>query len=355
MKKEPKLVYVIYEDTLHHVSDFVSQPVKQRPDVFCPDCRSAVILKLGERKAHHVAHKPEFLCILTKPETVLHLNTKAYIHSQLINAQKLYINQYCTGWVAPEIGSYEGGQRACRGERERRFLWLADWDRVEVESFVESRKPDIVFYRDNKPIAAIEVKVTHAVDEQKRIDLEQSGLPWFEVEANEDFYEGERKWTADKPLPYVRCVPSIPKRICDRCLKAPAEYREQVYEDIARRREERRKEKERHEAHERWLKEEITPRSGGRPKPDKINFVRILRDKSDNEVRYSVIQANDDSNMMLLFGSQVIASVPPQTCGAWQRLMDLNREHRNSLGVIYDDITGWVLPTQVNMKNAKIS
>lgn len=347
MKKEPKLVYVIYEDTLHHVSDFVNQPVKQRPEVFCPDCRSAVILKLGGRKAHHVAHKTDSLCILTKPETVLHLNTKVYIYSQLINAQSLYITQYCTGWLAPEIGSYTGGRRACRGEHERRFLWLTNWDRVEVESFVESRKPDIVFYRNSKPIAAIEVKATHAVDEQKRIDLERSGLPWLEVEANEDFYEGEHKWTPDEPLPYVQCAPPIPERTCDRCLKAPAEYRGQVYEDIARRREERRKEKERREAHERWLKEEITPRNGNRPKPNKINVVKILRDTFDNEVRCSVIQVNDDSDMKLLFGSQVIASVPPQTAKVWQQLMDVYKEHRNSLGMIYNDVTGWIPPTQV--------
>ncbi len=351
MKKEPKLIYVIYEDTLRHVSDFVNQPVKQRPDVFCPDCRSAVILKLGERKAHHVAHKPDSLCLLTKPETILHLNTKAYIHSQLINTRKLYINQLCTGWIAAKIGSYEGGRRACRGERERRFLWLTDWDRVEVESFVESRKPDIVFYRDSKPIAAIEVKVTHAVDEQKKIDLERFGLPWLEVEANEDFYDGERKWTPDKPLLYVRCVPPIPERTCDRCLKAPAEYSDWVYEDIDRRREESRKEKESRQAHERWLKEEITLRSGGRPKVDKVNFVKILCDKSGNEVKYSIIQVNDDSDMKLLFGSQIIASVP----AAWQRLTDLYRDHRNSLGVIYGDVTGWIPPTQDHTKRTAIS
>lgn len=355
MKKEPKLVYVIYEDTLHHVSNFANQPVKQRPDVFCPNCRATVILKLGERKAHHVAHKPDSLCILIKPETVLHLNTKVYIYSQLLNAQKLYINQYCTGWIAPNIGNYEGGQRACRGESARRFLWLADWDRVEVESRVESRRPDIVLYRDGKPIAAIEVKATHAVDEQKMLDLELSGLPWLEVEADEDFYDADDKWTPDKPLPYVRCVPPIPERTCDRCLKAPAEYRNQVYEDIARRREERRKEKERRLAHERWVKEEIPLRSGIPSKPDKLNLVKILRDESGKEVTYSITQANDDSDMILLFGSQVITSVPPQTNGAWQRLMDSYREHRNSLSVIYNDVTGWIPPTQVHVKSASIS
>lgn len=354
MKKEPKLVYVIHEDALHHVSDFVSWPVKHRPDVLCPDCRSAVILKLGERKAHHVAHKPDSLCLLTKPETVLHLNTKAYLRSQLTNAQSLYINQYCTGWIAPEIGAYEGGHRACRGERERMFLWLSGWDRVEVESFVESRKPDIVLYRDGKPVAAIEVKATHAVDEQKRIDLERAGLPWLEVEAGEDFYEGEDKWTPDKPLPYVRCAPPIPERTCDRCLTAPAEHRARVYEAIAKEREERREAKERREAFERWRKEEIVPRTYSRSKPDKINLVKILRDESGDEIKYSVIQENDDSDTVLILGDEVLASLPPQTTEIWKRLMDVYREHRKSLNATYRDVTGWEPPIQGDMRRATV-
>jgi hypothetical protein len=352
MNRDPKLVYVIHEGTLHHVSDFASWAVKHRPDVLCPDCRSTVILKLGERKAHHVAHKPDSLCLLTKPETVLHLNTKAYLHSQLINAQNLYINQYCTGWIAPEIGAYGGGHKACHGERERRFLWVSGWDRVEVESFVESRKPDIVFYRNDKPVAAIEVKVTHAVDERKRIDLERSGLPWLEVEGKEDFYEGVYKWTPDKPLPYVRCEPHIPERTCDHCLRAPAEYSERVYEAIDKDRVERRKEKERREAYERWRKEEIVPRISSRSKPDKINLVKILRDESGDEIKYSVIQANNDSDTVLIFENQVLASFPFQTTEVWKRLMDVYREHRNSLGIIYNDVTGWEPLIQVDTRRA---
>lgn len=122
MKQEPKMIYVVHNGALCHVSDFTDSPIKSRPKVFCPECDYAVILKLGNRKAHHAAHKPDSLCLLTKPETALHLNTKIYLHSQLSNSQKLYINHYCTGWIAPEIGSYEGGRRACRGERKQSFF-----------------------------------------------------------------------------------------------------------------------------------------------------------------------------------------------------------------------------------------
>jgi len=225
---------------------------------------------------------------------------------------------------------------------------------VEVESFVESRKPDIVFYRESKPVGAIEVKVTHAVDEQKRIDLKRSGLPWLEVEASEDFYEGEDKWTPDKPLPYMRCDPPILERTCDRCLTAPAEHRARVYEAIAKGREDRRKEKERREDYERWRKEEIVPRTSSRSKPDKVNLVKVLRDESGGEIKYSVKQENDDSDTVLMLGDEVLASFPPQMTEVWKRLMDVYREHRKSLGVTYRDVTGWEPPIQVDLRRSTI-
>jgi hypothetical protein len=346
MKKEPKLVYVVHEGALCHVSNFIDNPVKERPDVFCPECQSVVILKLGQQKAHHAAHKPDSLCLLTKSETVLHLNTKAYLQSQLLNARQLYINQYCTGWTAPDIGPYEGGHKACRGERARMFLWLADWDGVEVERFVESRKPDIVCYRGGRPIAAIEVLVTHAVDEQKRLDLERAGLHWLEVAADEDLYAGARKWTPDRPLPYVRCVPPLPAWTCNRCQQEPAEYTARVYEAIDKDREERRKLKEQRRAHERWRNERITPSAGGQAKSPKIEFSKILRDETGREIGYSVTQEHDDAEILLRCGDQVIATLPPPyTAQTWERLMAAYQQHRSASGVSYSDVTGWVSPS----------
>ena len=148
-------------------------------------------------------------------------------------------------------------------------------------------------------------------------------------------------------------MPPLPARTCARCLKAPAEYRQHVYEAIAKDREGRRKEKERKESHERWLKERIPSRTDSHHRPDNVNLVKILRDKSNNEVKYSVIQVNDNSDTILLFGNQVIACIPPRTTGTWQHLMKVYREHKNSLGVTYSDVTGWVLPSQVEMKRGR--
>jgi hypothetical protein len=243
---------------------------KADPDrpVICPQCDLPVILHLGQKNAHHAAHKPEALCALTAPETVLHINTKAHLHAQLSKAKQLYVYQPCYGWWAPDVGPRRGGHVECFGRGSRRpYLWLEGWDRVEIEKTVGGRRPDIVFYRGVEAMAAIEVKATHAVDVEKRADLDRAGLPWLEVEADEDLYDGEEPWTPDQPLNFMDCSPELPYWTCEFCLKREEGYEENVLKSIAREQEERRqraeearKRREHREAHERWLKEEIVPR-----------------------------------------------------------------------------------------------
>jgi hypothetical protein len=222
VKGEAKLVYVVEKAGLKHVSKYAGLSLGERPFVTCPECKGQVILRLGQKNVHHAAHKADSFCILTKPETVLHFNTKTFLHSQLVQASELYVSQKCVGWEAPEIGNYKGGHRDCH--RERPHLWLEKWDQVETERFIESRKPDIIFYKEGNPIAAIEVFATHAVDEQKRDDLEQFRIPWLEVKADEELYSEEYGWNPKEPLPFIVCAPALPKWTCERCLQAPEQY-----------------------------------------------------------------------------------------------------------------------------------
>lgn len=222
VKGEVKLVYVIEGGRLEHVSKYAGLSPRDRPHTICPECSEAVILKLGQKISHHVAHRPNFFCVLTNPESVLHFNTKTYLRAKLSEVSELYVYQQCKGWNAPAIGSYKGGHRACSSKR--RHLWLKSWDRVEVEKFIESRKPDIVFYKDDKPIAAIEVFATHGVDEQKRADLERLGIPWLEVKASEEFYDEAFGWQSDSPLPFVNCAPTLPEWICNHCIQESEAY-----------------------------------------------------------------------------------------------------------------------------------
>jgi hypothetical protein len=145
---------------------------------------------------------------------------------------------------------------------------LEGWGRVEVEMSVGRRRPDVVLYRGDVPVAAIEVRATHAVDVEKCVDLEHLGLPWLEVEANEELYTGEEPWSPAEPLVFFECSPTLPPWTCEFCLKREERYEGDVRKSLARAQEERRrrdeetrKPREHREAHERWLREEVVPMS----------------------------------------------------------------------------------------------
>lgn len=349
-KRDPKLVYVLHEDAFRHVSDFAHLPVGARPPVVCPQCDLSVILHLGQKNAHHAAHRPEALCALTAPETVLHLNTKAHLHAQLSNASQLYVSQPCYGWWAPDIGPRRGGHVECFGRGSRRpYLWLEGWDRVEVEKTVGGRRPDIVFYRGVEAVAVIEVKATHAVDVEKSADLDRAGLPWLEVEADEDIYDGEEPWTPDQPLNFMDCSPELPYWTCEFCLRREEGYEEQVRKSIAREREEERrrdeearKRREHRAAHERWLKEEVVPRARPTNAEPAMSWTKRLCDGEGREIAYTVSQETAESLVLLRFGDELLASIPPPYSPAVAKLLtSVYRNHRRGLGSGFIDLTKW--------------
>jgi len=103
MKGDVKLRHCVVKDILHEVSDFAHLSPKHRPESFCPECKSQLILKLSnskssKSKSHHAAHKNENIsCSLSSPEGILHFNTKWYIYEQLKLGNKLFIKQECAG------------------------------------------------------------------------------------------------------------------------------------------------------------------------------------------------------------------------------------------------------------------
>src|SRR5262249_33469976 len=154
-------------------------------------CQRHVILKLGSVRAHHYAHRPEDICIASQPETALHINTKFHIYNQLLKAQKLYISEPCTAY--------------CGAERLQ--LWLQAWVKVEVEYAVSSFRPDVALLSNHRVMGAIEVLVTHSVQEQKAHYFAEANIPWLEVNAEESFYQGESAWTAMSAMPFYRMHP----------------------------------------------------------------------------------------------------------------------------------------------------
>lgn len=240
MKRDVKLRFCQVDGKIHEVSDFAHLMPKQRPEAFCPECESRLILKLSNSesqnsRAHHAAHKAENRsCSLSSHEGILHFNTKRYTYEQLKLGNKLYIKQHCSGWALP------GYKRSCSswGMPSRPYLWLENWDDVQMERNVQSLRPDIVFFRKNQPVAAIEVCVTHAIDEVKKEKLREIGLPWIEVKADgeiideyfvnwaEEFEDEDIPWKIEKSLIYDKCFPLPDEWICDGCQTAPEKYAE---------------------------------------------------------------------------------------------------------------------------------
>ena len=354
MKREPKLAYVMSEGISRHVSDFAHLPSKDRPLVSCPACDRRVILHLGPEYVHHAAHQAESLCALARPETARHFNTKFHLFIQLVSARQLLIAQPCYGWWAPTVEDVPGGHIECDGRRKP-YLWLSDWDRVEVEKAVGSRKPDVVLYRACVPVAAIEVRATHAVDMDKRADLESAGLPWIEVAADEDFYSGEEPWTPERPLAYLESSQDPPAWTCSFCERREAEYEERTRERLAREQEQRREEQRRRaeearqyrehkDAHERWRNEEVHPLPWLRQPGAKPLVVRTktVSDGRGEKIVYTVRQETKAAPVILRANREVVETCPgPYTDEVAGRLNEAYRKHRRWLGPGVIDVTRW--------------
>ncbi|MCP4363599.1 MAG: hypothetical protein GY796_36835, partial [Chloroflexi bacterium] len=113
-----------------------------------------ITLKLGQEREHHYAHRPGTLCPTTRPETALHLNCKLYLAEQLRQVRAVNTLETCS---------------ICE-EKQRTHGWIARWDEVIVEytqADGSNYRPDIALMRDGIIIGAIEVFVTHAVEDEK--------------------------------------------------------------------------------------------------------------------------------------------------------------------------------------------
>jgi len=214
--------WVLVNGELSHVSAFSALPPPKRPIALCPVCKDQVTLKLGNIKVHHFAHRPNATCVATHPETALHLNTKCYIYTQLLTTKSLYVQQSCVN----------------RCGNHRNFSLIDNWQRVEIEYSFGTIRPDIAIIKNNSIHTAIEVLVTHPVDEGKAKYLSENNISWIEIRASETIYFGDKPWVAQDPLPYHRLLPAIPAWICEDCeeqqklVRERSEYNSRNFENI---------------------------------------------------------------------------------------------------------------------------
>ena len=194
--------WVKVNDQIHRVSDFSHLPPASRPDAVCPLCLNPVIMKLGDERVHHYAHKHDVMCTATQPETALHLNTKFHIYNQLLSGTQLYLEQYCSNGCGKNIV----------------LSWAKDWEKIEIEYTIGKFRPDVFILARSATNKAIEIKVTHPVENDKEEFYKEQNIDWLEIEANESIYDGENPWTIDQPLPFAVCKTFLPAWTCDHCI-----------------------------------------------------------------------------------------------------------------------------------------
>jgi hypothetical protein len=227
--------WVSVEGELYLVSEFALLSSHRRPPALCPLCLLPVVLKLGQIKVHHYAHAREAECAASQPETALHLNTKFHFYRQLKEAQEreLWLEEVC---------------RRCK-EAKRRHLWARDWDEVGIEYRMESARPDIALLLGSQVMGALEILVTHAVDERKASYLGEQGVPWLEIPATPELYLEPTAWKVKAPLPVVQLP--FPAWTCPGCVRELEQERLEKEEHAAQRKDER----ERAAKEKKWAEE----------------------------------------------------------------------------------------------------
>lgn len=132
----------------------------------CPQCDGLLVLRAGDVKITHFAHKANTDC---SGETLLHQIAKRLV-AQVVNE--------CTTSASKRLAMSCMCTRCNRAFQSS--MSAKAFSRAEIEKRIGPFVCDVVAFRDSEPVLAIEVLATHAVDEVKARDL---GLPWIELSA----------------------------------------------------------------------------------------------------------------------------------------------------------------------------
>ncbi len=141
------------------------QTAKKGKQYFCPACQDTVILRKGEIKTAHFAHKVSETC---NQETILH------------KIAKQLIVQVVSNWKSGKTDSpiLRRICEICRKPTDQSLPNKVECAMLEYKvngGFVV----DVALMVENEPAAAIEIKVSHAVDENK---AELLPIPFIELD-----------------------------------------------------------------------------------------------------------------------------------------------------------------------------
>jgi Competence protein CoiA-like family len=164
----------------------------------CLGCGEPLVARLGAVRARHFAHLPGSSCPLTAPESALHLDAKERLlglcREAFAGARRVTLLARCP---------------ACRKAAPRDLA--AEGDEAVAEGAVGPLRADVLVLAGGRPALALEVRVTHAIDDAKEAALAAAAVPVLEIDAHEE-------WLRDTPgAAEVRCARSAGFPPCDAC------------------------------------------------------------------------------------------------------------------------------------------
>lgn len=148
--------------------EFVTpQQAQKGQEYFCLVCNEPLIFRRGEVYAPHFAHRASSYC---SEETVVHMTAK------------LFIRQAVQRWKAG-VGEAPKVRRKCQGCGSVLEQSLPDKvHRAALEvKLPEGYVVDVALMSEDKPIAAVEIRVAHKVDDTKASGLP---IPFIEVDGH---------------------------------------------------------------------------------------------------------------------------------------------------------------------------
>lgn len=169
---------------------------------FCPSCSDLLTLRKGKIKKTHFSHKASDTC---SQETIIH------------QLAKFLIIQRIKEWKEGK-GNVPIIKRKCPDCEAYIKQKLPD----KVDSAVAERKlgsgyiVDVAIIVDQDIVAAVEIKVHHAVDEEKKNNI---GIPFVELLGEE---------VIDNPLVWNAITDKFKKFRCKKCDEYTSEYNEKI-------------------------------------------------------------------------------------------------------------------------------
>lgn len=198
-------------NSIIHISEVPNEKKGLKCNCVCPCCKSILVANKGEKNRPYFSHYNKEVCSGAL-ETALHLFAKEVISSNrrlglpdlFLKYNKLedvFFTRSQTGFI-----EYLDIQYTQISSNENNYIehqivknGFIDFDKVEIEQSYEGIIPDLICYKNEKPLF-VEIYVTHEVDANKLTRLQDLNISTIEINLGKDikdFYNFNREEVID--------------------------------------------------------------------------------------------------------------------------------------------------------------